>query len=179
MRRTSLIVLTVASLLLISAFGQSRKRIEVTAPLIASQRGKPYVIDLNRKATTYTVTADVASHVRIRTAGGEMAMTDLMSKLGITDKRFLAGSKFLIGTQSDLRAVKFGRPSVTRPPSTAMAQGITCNPVFCECDPDIEGDCFGRKALCLGPMVCYVCNGPECPPERRYRWTCVCAIIPG
>lgn len=154
-----------------------RKSVEVTPQTIANLRaGRPYIIDL-RNGKTYSVAADVASRVRIRTAKDEMAMTKLMTKLGVTSNRFLTGSKLLIGTLSDLRAGNFGRPLATRPSSTATAKSLTCDGIFCRCDPDIEGDCFGRKIACASPMICGVCDGPECTPEQRHRWTCWCVQI--
>lgn len=187
MKRMHLVVVIALTMItLIFAYGQSpqstsqsRKSVEVTTQTLTRQRpGKPYILDLSHKGKTYSVSADVASRVRIRTAKGEMAMTELMSKLGVTTGRFLAGSKFLIGTQSDLRAINFGRPPTTRRPATATPI-INCSPDFCYCDPDIPGDCDGSKLLCDdGKMFCYVCDGPDCSPEQRGRWRCLCLRAP-
>lgn len=156
-----------------------KQPVQVTSQTLTRQPARtPYVIDLTRKGRTYSVAADVTNRVRIRTANGEMALTDLMGKLEVTSKKFLTSSKFLIGTLSDLRDINFDRPPVTRPSATAAAKGLTCNAILCECDPDIEGDCFGRRIVCLGGvMFCFPCDGPECPPERRGRWTCICPHI--
>lgn len=179
MKRVRLLVFAAAALaLLVSVYGQSRKSVEVTPQTIANQPvGKPYVIDLTRNGKTYTVTASVANRVRLRASNGETAMPDLMKKLGLTDGRFLNGSSFLVGTLSDLRAVNFGRRPATRTALTARAKNLTCGPFLCVCDPDIEGDCFGRKLVCAGPMVCWVCDGPDCSPEQTHRWTCACIHI--
>lgn len=173
MKRVKLVVMSALALtLLVSVYAQSRRSIEVTNRTIASQRGKPYVIDLRRKGTTYTVKADLASQVRIRTADDEIAMNDLMKRLGVTSNRFRTETKFLVGTLSDLRAMHFGRP--TRTSSTATARGLTCGSIVCECDPDVEGDCDARKFFCTGPTLCFPCQGPDCPPELQERWTCFC-----
>jgi hypothetical protein len=138
--------------------------------------GKPYIVDLTRTGKTYTVSTDAVRRIRIRTAKGETDMNDLISKL-VPGNRLLPASKLLVGTQSDLHASNFGRPLVTRTPSLAAANSLTCGILICECDPDIEGDCFGRKIVCAAPMVCYTCDGPDCPPERQHRWTCACIHI--
>ena len=186
MKRTHLVAvaaLTLTALILASA--QSRnpvevktKTIEVTTEKIAGQaRGKSYVMDLTRKGKTYSVVSDVTSRVRIRTAKGEMAMTDLMSKLGVTSGSFLPGTKFLIGTQRDLTEVNFGRPLATGTSAVAAGNSLTCGPLICKCDPDIEGDCDGRKFFCKGPTMCFPCTGPDCPQSRKERWTCYCFVV--
>ena len=92
-RLVSVAVLSLIALALVYSQPQSPKSVEVTAQTVARQpRGKPYVIDLTRNGKTYTVAADVAIRVRIRTSEGEMTMTDFMSKLGVTSGRFLPGS---------------------------------------------------------------------------------------
>jgi hypothetical protein len=151
--------------------------VQITPQTLARQpAGKPYVIDLARKGKIYAVTADVASRVRIHTADGEIGIIDLMKKTG--DNKVLSGSKLLLGSFDDLRASNFGRPLTTRTSTSVRAQNLNCGPVICECDPDVEGDCDGRKYFCASlPMVCYQCDGPACSPSERNRWTCFCIHI--
>jgi len=178
MRRIRLLTLVLVSFMALAlVYGQSRQSnqsVEVTSQLIASQpEGKPYVIDLTRKGKTYNVPAEVANRLQIRTAKGKMALTDLMKKLGMTSGKFSPGSTFRIGMQSDMRAVNFGRPLEARR-TTATGTSLKCGIFVCTCDPDIEGDCVGRTFFCASPMVCSVCDGPDCTPEQTNRWTCCC-----
>jgi len=174
MQFATVIGLTLITLIFASA--QQPRSVQVTTQTLARQsRGRPYVIDLTRKGMTYTVAASVAGRVRIHTPKGDMVMTELLSKLGVTRGRFLAGTKFLVGTFGDLSAKNFGRPLATRMSATARSNGLTCGPDICSCNPDIDGDCDERKLLCDGPMVCYRCDGPDCPPAERERgFTCIC-----
>jgi len=180
MRRIRLLALVALSLIaLVLGFGQSRpspQSVEVTSKMIASQPGgKPYVIDLTRNGRTYTVPADMANRVQIRTSKGKTTLTDLMKKLGLASGTYSTGSNFRIGTPSDLRAENFGRTLQARRALRSTRTSLKCGPFVCTCDPDIEGDCDARILYCGGPMVCWVCDGPDCPPEQQGRqWTCAC-----
>lgn len=179
MRRVRLLILVVLSLVaLVFVYGQSPQlpqSVKVTRQSIASKPGsKPYVIDSTRNGRTYNVSADVANRIQIRTSNGKMSLSDLMGKLGLTNRKFRADSNFLIGTPSDLRAVNFGRSLEARR-AGGSGMSLKCGVFICECDPDIEGDCNGRIFFCAAlPMVCWVCEGPDCPPEQQHRWTCSC-----
>jgi hypothetical protein len=156
MKRTSLIILAVLVLvLLVSGYGQTprsgtNKPVEVSAQTIGSQRaGTPYLIDLTRKGKTYMVATAVASRVRVRNARGESAMSDLVRKIG------LSGSKFLIGTATDLRDVGFGFP----PGRTRTGTGIKCTGYQCTCDDGsdcdkLAGACASGTGIVCGSTSC-------------------------
>lgn len=149
----------VALPLILSAYAQTRKSIEVTPQMIAAQPGdKPYVIDLSGDGTTYTVAASVAKRVRIRTAKGETGLTDALKEVG-----GLTGSKYLIGTAKGLRAVNFGRRrSPNNSNIAARSTGYSCDhETFCTCNPTSTSDCFElSRAECRDSILyCtdYIC----------------------
>lgn len=166
MKRMSLVILAAPALtLLVSAYGQTRQSVEVTAQTIASQpAGTPYVIDLTRNGNTYLVASAVANRVRVRSLRGESILNDLVRKIG------LSGSKFLLGTASDMRAVGFGFPSGR----TRTGTGIKCQGDVCTCDAG--SDCDRLADLCLrGALLCSRCVGNDCTPEQREP-RCGCTI---
>jgi hypothetical protein len=141
--------------LIVSAYAQTRKSIDVTPKMIATQPAeKPYVIDLSGDGTTYTVAASVANRVRIRTAKGEMELTDALKELG------LAGSKYLIGTAKGLRAVNFGRRrSPNNSNIAARSTGYSCAPeTFCTCNPNSTTDCFTLSRAECRDSILYCTN---------------------
>jgi hypothetical protein len=79
------------------------KQVQVTAQTIASQpAGKPYVIDLTRNGTIYTLDVGIDySRVRVRTPKGEMVLSDAIKKVSL--KQPQTGGKLLLGSLSDLR----------------------------------------------------------------------------
>jgi len=92
----------------------SVKKVQVTAQTLASlPANQPYRMDFARKGTVYELAAGLDySRVRISFRGDgatwgaydTVALSDVARKLGVT------GSKFLLGTFSDLRALDYGFP---------------------------------------------------------------------
>ena len=137
--------------LILSAYAQTRKSIDVTPKMIATQPAdKPYVIDLSGDGTTYTVAASVANRVRIRTAKGETELTHTLKELGLT------GSKYLIGTAAGLRAVNFGqRRSPNNSNIAARSTRFGCGLAdVCWCNPKSTTDCFAlSRAECRDSIL--------------------------
>ena len=144
------------------------KKVQVTAATIASQpAGKPYVIDLTRNGTVYDMAAGFDySRVRVRTPRGEMPLSALVKKPGLT-----AGSKFLLGTASDLRAQNFGFPGGGTLQDPGGGGGtspkITCDPAtqpnsLCTCHGFSECLLMVLDKVCAGPMTCFPDGNCNC-----------------
>ncbi len=150
MKRDSLMILVALTLaLLVSAYSRATQsgtsnKVTVTAQTIASQpAGKSYVIDLTRKGTDYEVAADVASRVRIRSAKGEIALSDLIREMGLT------GSLFL------LTASPGGGTII--PPNGVTRATQNANGTMAACKGASNGkDCkdLTSSGLCSGGLVC-------------------------
>ena len=103
MKRISLIIVTTLTLALL-VFAQSRtpqlgtvKKVEVTAQTIASQpTGKPFVLDLTRRGTIYNLAAGIDySRLRVRTAGGDLGVSDTVKKMGSISGKLSYPSEFV------------------------------------------------------------------------------------
>lgn len=152
------IILTVTLVTLTFSFTTAQKtapikQLEVTPKTIASQAaGKPLLIDLTRTGTVYKVAGDIDySRVRVRLSTGEMAMSDLARKLGMT------GSKFLLGTFSDLSALDFGlRPGggTFQPPDGGTSPARwSCHDLVCTCTGKPDCRKMGIADVCLTGTV--------------------------
>lgn len=138
-----LLVLLVSAYSRVTQSGTIKKE-TVTAQTIASQpAGKPYVIDLTRKGTDYEVAANVASQVRIRSAKGEIALSDLIREMELT------GSMFLLTASP-------GGGTIT-PPNVVSRATQNGNGTLAACKGASTGkDCtdLTNSGLCSGMLVC-------------------------
>ncbi len=113
------------------------KKVQVTAETLA---GKPYVIDLTRDGKSYEVTAGIDySLVRVRTATGEVALSDMVKARGG------AGKKFLLGTLNDLSAQNFGFPGGTSEPPDRGTSEADRHDVSSPGSPMFAWTCKGRR----------------------------------
>src|SRR6266496_5555693 len=99
-----IILATIALSLAVSfttAQKQTVKQVQVKSQTVAAQpKGKAYALDLTRKGTIYNLPADVdISRVRIRTARGEVALTDLVQKNN-------KSGRLMVGFANDFRGMK-------------------------------------------------------------------------
>jgi hypothetical protein len=162
------IILTVTLVTLAFSFTTAQKtapikRVEVTAKTIASQpAGKDLVLDLTRSGkVVYNVAADINySRVRIHTLGGDMPLSDMVRRLGLT------GSKFVLGTLIDMSTGEFAPPDggTFQPPDGGTS------PVYC----------FGGYCMCVGPRDCRdmqkagLCKGKTTVCGGGKPWGCSC-----
>jgi hypothetical protein len=153
MKRIS-IVFILALALLGSVQSQTRQsvslnKVQVTAQTISSQQaGKPYVIDLSRKGTVYSVASGVDySRIQLRnSAGTVITLTDLFNKAGSRAKTLAANKTLVFGAVSDLRALNIGGTIVATRPNQFKA-------------------CDGRICICTGDDDCNILLSPGggCP----------------
>jgi hypothetical protein len=117
----------------------SIKQVELTPQTLASQPAdKPWLINLTLTGTVYNVADDIDySRVRVLLPPGEMAMSDLVRKLGMTRK------KFLLGSFSDLSGQYFG------PSPDAGTSSATCGDLLCECQGWKDCNDLDRAGLCI------------------------------
>src|SRR5262245_41976274 len=138
MKRICVTVLAVVAMVLplgmYAAADQSR---DITAQTLAAQPAdKPYTLDLTTGGV-YTVSADVASRVRVKTATGDATVSDLAKRLGVTG--------------STLEILSFRGPTsipTNLPPTVSMAQ---CGKTSCSCVGSMTGkDCkdLANSGLC-------------------------------
>ncbi len=139
------IILAVTLFSLALAFGckhGSIKQVELTPQTLASQSAdKPLLIDLTRTGTVYNVADNIDySRVRVLFATGEMGMSDLARKLGMT------GSNFQLGAFSDLSGPYFGQP-----PDGGISGGtsnFTCSELLCVCTRFRDCDKMHKAGVC-------------------------------
>ncbi len=100
-------------------------RVQVKSDAVtALPSGKPYVIDLTRGWKVYSVPASVdRNRVRIRTRTGEVALGNIVKKMGIS-------GVVTVGTLSDMRTLNFTRASG----GGGLSYDCTTNVEFCTCD---------------------------------------------
>ncbi len=139
----------------------SIKQVELTPQTLASQSAdKPLLIDLTRTGTVYNVADNIDySRVRVLFPTGEMAMSDLARKLGMT------GSKFQLGAFSDLSGLYFGQP-----PDGGISGGssnFTCSKLLCECTGYRDCNKMERAGVCTF-------NSWGCKPVPGQPKGCVC-----
>ena len=138
------------------------KRVVSSRAIKGQPAGKPYVLDLSRKGTIYTLDADVDySRVRVRTSKGDMTIQDVLTKSG-------AHGKLLVGTPSDMVAGGLKTLNMT---SRALSRGsgnrfIGCDGAICICTGDDDcnkmlspgGDCpEGSYVYCWGSGASAAC----------------------
>jgi hypothetical protein len=163
MKRIS-IALALALALLVSARSQTPpsgtiKQVEVTSQTITSQpAGKSYLIDLTRNGTIYNVATSMDySRVRVRTAAGEVALSEVAKQIGNT------GGKLLIGTVSDMRARNPSPAGGAAGTRGVVAQPYTCTNSACKCTGfsdcllmDLDNICKKGTQICdLKTGNCY------------------------
>ena len=170
MKRISLIIVTTLTLALL-VFAQSRtpqlgtvKKVEVTAQTIASQPiGKHFVLDLTNRGTIYNLAAGIDySRLRVRTAGGDLEVSDTVKKMGS-----ISGKLFL-GTPADMSGQNFFFPSVGGSSPAAAAQQYTCSSSACECHG--FSDCLRMTLdkMCKDYLLCTTISGKQlclCPKK--------------
>lgn len=137
------------------------KKVQVTEQTLASHPAdEPYVIDFTRtetKGAVYEVTADVVSRVRVRTqTQGEVALSELAKKYGIT------GSKLLLGMGSDVfQQLKLGSGGTSRRLS------YNCNDRgYCHCDGFSDCMLMHLDKVCKPDDVLF-CEGKHCVCKKR------------
>jgi hypothetical protein len=138
------------------------KRVVTSRAIKGQPAGKPYVLDLSRKGTIYTVDADVDySRLRVRTSKGETSMQDVLTKSG-------ARGRLLVGTPSDMVSGGLKTLNMT---SRALSRGsgnrfIGCDGAICICTGDDDcnkmlspgGDCpEGSHVVCWGSGASAAC----------------------
>ena len=125
----------------------SVKQVELTPQTLASQSAdKPLLIDLTRTGTVYNVADNIDySRVRALLPTGEMAMSDLARKLGMT------GRTFLLGGFDDLSGLYFGRPpdGGTSDDISGGTSNFTCSDLLCECTGLRDCNKMKRAGVCL------------------------------
>ena len=131
---------------------QPVKQVQVKSQTVAAQpRGKSYALDLTRKGTIYNLPADVdITRVRIRTAKGEVALSDLVQK---NDK----SGRLMVGFANDFRGMKLnlGSPDV--------AARYTCEGLKCKCTGDADCNDMFTDGVCGDVASCDNGNGTcEC-----------------
>jgi hypothetical protein len=155
MKRIS-IALALALALLVSARSQTPpsgaiKQVEVTSQTIASQpTGKTYLIDLTRNGAIYNVAAGMDySRVRVRTAAGEVALSEVARHLGSTS------GKLQLGTVSDMRARNLPPTGGAAGTRGVVAEPYTCYNDICKCKGfsdcllmDLDNKCKKNSQIC-------------------------------
>ena len=118
----------------------------VSAKTISSMpAGRKYDVDLTRKGTIYNLDAGADySRVRVRTATGEMSLTDLLKKTGKTTT-----GKLRIGTTADIRSQKL---SLARIGGGRL--NFNCEGILCTCSGDEDCNDMFTKAACGDIAVC-------------------------
>jgi hypothetical protein len=156
MRKTILAVIALSlAFSFTTAQKQTVKQVEVKSQTIAAQpKGKSYALDLSRKGTIYNLPADAdISRVRIRTAKGEVALSDLVQK---TDKR----GQLMVGLAVDFRGMKLNLGSPGSPGSSAR---YTCEGLKCKCTGDADCNDMFSAGVCGDVASCDNGNGTcEC-----------------
>lgn len=153
MKRIILATITLSlAVSFITAQKQPVKQVQVKRQTVAAQpKGKAYALDLTRKGTIYDLPADVdTSRVRIRTAKGEVALTDLVQK---NDK----SGRLMVGLASDFRGVKLnlGSPSISA--------RYSCDGPKCKCTGDDDCNDMFSAGVCGDIASCDNGNGTcEC-----------------
>jgi hypothetical protein len=131
---TTAVLAMVLPLCMYAAADQSR---DVTAQTLAAQPAdKPYTLDL-RSGAVYTVSADVASRVLVSTAAGQVKVSDLAKRLGVT------GSTLQLVSVSGPTSIPTNLPT-----AVPFAQ---CGKTSCSCTGSSTGkDCkdLGNSGLC-------------------------------
>ena len=142
----------------------STKQVEVTAQTLTSQpTGKPYVIDLTRGGTIYSLAAGIDySRVRIHTAKGDKVIGDMVGRFSTDDKIFL-------GRIDDLRLKGFGQPTDTsQPPGLSE---VRCDDASCGCAGRQDCSDLSRSGKCEdGTASC----GTWQVGRWKGRWGCQC-----
>ena len=143
------LALVVSSLSFEPALAQKKhtvKKVEITPQTVARQpRSKPYVVDLTRRGTIYTVASDVDyNKVLAHTAKGDMTIADLIEKSG---KR--VSGRLRIGMTSDIRSQKL---------NLKRARGglnYSCSDVVCLCTDDEDCNNMFTFGPCGPIAICY------------------------
>jgi hypothetical protein len=144
------------------------RRVQITAQAITSQpSGKTYVLDLRRSGTIYELSAGIdLSRLRVRTAQGEVASTEIIRKAGGTSRSFL-------GRASDMRT------EILEPGARKMGPGGGETAGFVNCASGKKADCrCSGWRDCIGladtKVGCdyWSCSFPESPAEPLPYCTC-------
>jgi hypothetical protein len=123
------------------------RQVHVTAQMIA--RDKAYTLDLDRSGTVYTLAPDVDyDRVRVRTAKGEMPLTDLVG----TPR---TKARVLVGWVNDLRTFKPGRA----PRGAVAKDNYTCEGLRCECTGDVDCNEMFSADVCGDIASCNADSG--------------------
>ncbi len=154
--------ITLAIALLLMAFGstiaqkgttaQRRpaiKQVQVTAQTVARQpASKAYTLDLTRKGMIYNLASGVDySRVRVRTAKGDMTMTELIQKSGKT-----VSGALRVGMTSDIRTQKL---SLSRRPGGGGGLNFSCQNLVCVCTGDQDCNDLFTSDVCGDIAICY------------------------
>jgi hypothetical protein len=136
---------------------ESIKEVDLTPKTLASQPAdKPLLIDLSVSGTVYNVADDIDySRVRVLLPPGEMAMSDLARKLGMTRK------PFVLGSFSDMGGLYFGLSP------DAGTSSATCGDLLCECQGYADCNNLDRAGVCF--KTSWGCNKVPGLPKG-----CVC-----
>ena len=170
MKHKSMIILVVLTLaLLVSAYSRAiqsgivKKEAVTTQTLAGQPAGKPYVLDLTRKGIVYEVAAGIDySRLRVRTAGGDLGVSDTVKKMGSIS------GKLYLGTLDDMRGQNFFFPSAGGSVPAAAAQQYTCSSSACECHG--FSDCLRMTLdkMCKDYLLCTTISGKQlclCPKK--------------
>jgi len=125
------------------------KQVQVTAQTVARQpASKAYTLDLTRKGMIYNLASGVDySRVRVRTAKGDMTMTELIQKSGKT----ITGA-LRVGMTSDIRTQKL---SLSRRPGGGGGLNFSCQNLVCVCTGDQDCNDLFTSDLCGDIAICY------------------------
>ena len=118
---------------------ESIKEVELTPQTLASQSSeKPLLINLTLTGTVYNVADDIDySRVRVLLPVGELPMSDLARKLGMTRK------PFLLGSFNDLSGLYFGLPP------DAGTSSATCGDLLCQCQGWTDCENLYKAGVCF------------------------------
>ena len=125
------------------------KQVQVTSQVVARQpASKAYTLDLTRKGTIFNLAPGVDySRVRVRTAKGDMTMSELIQKSG----KSISGA-VRIGMTSDIRTQKL---SLSRRPGGGGGLNFSCQNLVCVCTGDQDCNDLFTSDLCGDIAICY------------------------
>lgn len=153
-----ILAVTLALLASGSAFGQKNttpqrkpaiKQVQVTSQLVSRQpASKAYTLDLTRKGTIYNLATGIDySRVRVRTAKGDMTMSELIQKSG----KSISGA-LRVGMTSDIRTQKL---NLSRRPGGSGGLNFSCQNLVCVCTGDQDCNDLFTSDVCGEIAICY------------------------